>query len=177
MVWDAAILLWIQNVLRGENLDSLMSAYTHLGDAGLLFIVIGVGLLCFPRTRRAGLVGLTALLIGFLSTNVILKHLFERPRPWLDVAGLIPLIAEHDPHSFPSGHTTAAFAAGMTWVWTLPKKWMRVMAVIAAVCMGLSRLYVGVHYPTDVLTGLIVGLLSGWAASLLWKRFFSEKNR
>lgn len=176
MTWDAAILLWLQNVLRGEGLDSLMSAYTHLGDAGLLFIVIGIGLLCFPRTRRAGMVGLTALFIGFLSTNVVLKHLFERPRPWLDVAGLIPLVEEGDPNSFPSGHTTAAFAFAGAMLHTLPVKWGKALILGAAILMGFSRLYVGVHYPTDVLAGVIVGLLSGWAASLLWKRFFPEKN-
>ena len=98
-----------------------------------------------------------------------LKHLVARPRPWLDVAGLIPLIAEHDPNSFPSGHTTAAFAAGMVWARALPWGWARPLAVVMAVCMGLSRLYVGVHYPTDVLAGALVGSFCAWLALKLWK--------
>ena len=87
-----------------------------------------------------------------------------RPRPWLDVAGLIPLIAEHDPNSFPSGHTTAAFAfAGAVW-FADSKKWLKWVALAAAVLMGFSRLYVGVHYPSDVLAGILIGLLAGWLA-------------
>ena len=170
MNWDGAVLLWIQNVLRGGGLDSLMTAFTHLGDSGVLFLVAAIGMLCFPRTRRAGQVALTAIVIGFLCTNVVLKHLVSRPRPWLDVAGLIPLIEEADPNSFPSGHTCAAFAFAGAALCTLPVRWGKALALGAAVLMGLSRLYVGVHYPTDVLAGAAVGLLAGWIAVLLWKR-------
>lgn len=176
MVWEGEFLLWIQNSLRNADLDALLSAYTHLGDAGLLFIIIGIGMLCFPRTRRAGLVGLTALLLGFAGTNLILKHLVARPRPWLDVAGLLPLVEEGDPNSFPSGHATAAFAFAGAMVAVLPVRWAKALLLGAAVLMGFSRLYVGVHYPTDVLAGVAVGLLAGWLASLLWKKFFSEKK-
>lgn len=174
MNWDGAVLLWIQNVLRGGGLDSLMTAFTHLGDSGVLFLVAAIGMLCFPRTRRAGQVALTAIVIGFLCTNVVLKHLVSRPRPWLDVAGLIPLIEEADPNSFPSGHTCAAFAFAVALLHTLPVRWGKALALGTAVLMGLSRLYVGVHYPTDVLAGALIGLLAGWVAALLWKRLAPE---
>ena len=172
---DGAALLLIQS-LRQEWLDPLVAGFTALGNVGLVWIILSLLLLCRKSTRKAGALALTAMLLGLLCTNLFLKPLVCRPRPWLDVAGLIPLIAEHDPHSFPSGHTTAAFAAGMTWVWTLPKKWMRVMAVIAAVCMGLSRLYVGVHYPSDVLAGALVGSLCAWMAGMIWNRM-KERNQ
>ena len=74
-------------------------------------------MLIFPKTRRAGLLALLAMALGFLCTNVVLKHLVARPRPWLVVEGLIHLVAEDDPHSFPSGHTCAAFAAASVWWW------------------------------------------------------------
>ena len=167
---DGAVLLAIQG-LRQDWLDPLVEGYTALGNAGMLWIVLAAAMLFWKPTRKAGALAVAAMLLGLLCTNVILKPLVARERPWLHVAGLIPLIAEPDPYSFPSGHTTAAFAAGMTWVRTLPRKWMRGLAVGMAVCMGLSRLYVGVHYPGDVLGGALVGSLCAWAARIGYQRF------
>ena len=173
---DGGILLWIQEAVRSAALDPLVIAYTHLGDVGMLWIVLSVILLCLPKTRKAGLVSLLALLLGLLCTNVVLKHLVGRTRPWLTVEGLVPLIAEHDPNSFPSGHTCASFAAASAWCRTLPKRGMKVLGVVLAVLMGASRLYVGVHFPSDVLAGCLVGLLCGWLAWLLWRRFAAWKG-
>ena len=163
---DGGILLWLQEAVRNAVLTPLFTLYTHLGDSGLMWIALSVLLLCFKKTRKAGAAGLMALLLSLMFTNGILKHLVERPRPWLTVEGLVPLIAEHDPNSFPSGHTCAAFAAGLAWAGTCSARWARIAAVVSAVCMGLSRLYVGVHYPSDVIAGALVGLFCGWAA---WK--------
>lgn len=173
---DGGVLLWIQDAVRQEWLNPLVAFYTHLGDAGMLWIVLCVGFLFFKPTRKAGVAGLLALGIGFLCTNVVLKHLVGRPRPWLDVAGLLPLIHEGDPNSFPSGHTCASFAAACAWWRLLPKKWMSLLAGVMAVCMGLTRLYVGVHYPSDVLVGALVGLFSGWVAWKLCSEFLWKKK-
>ena len=167
---DGGVLLWIQEVLRCALLDPIFIVYTQLGDAGMLCIVVSLVFLCIPRTRKAGVVSLMAMLLGLLCTNVALKHLVGRDRPWLVVEGLIPLVAEHDPNSFPSGHTCAAFAAASAWCRTLPARWMKITAVVLAALMGFSRLYVGVHFPTDVLAGMAVGLFCGWLAWVLWKR-------
>ena len=135
-----------------------------------MFLALSVLLLCFRKTRRAGLVALTAMFFGLLCTNLTLKHLVARPRPWTEVAGLVPLVLEES-FSFPSGHTTAAFAfAGAMLFAPLKSGWGRTAAVVLAVCMGLSRLYVGVHYPTDVLGGMLVGLGCAWLAAKLWNR-------
>lgn len=167
---DGGILLWMQAHLRGPVQDAVVSFYTALGDAGALFLVLAALMLCFKKTRKAGITALLALAIGFVCTNLVLKHLVSRTRPWLDVAGLVALIEEYDPNSFPSGHTTCAFAfAGALW-FTAPKNWVKWMALAAAVLMGFSRLYVGVHYPSDVLAGVLVGLLAGWAAWTLCKK-------
>lgn len=170
MTLDGAVLLWVQTHLRTPVLDCAVSFYTTLGNAGLLFLAAAAILLCFPKTRKAGVTALLAMAVGFLCTNLVLKHLVSRPRPWLDVAGLTALVVENDPNSFPSGHTTAAFAFASALWRTAPDMWMRWAALACAVLMGLSRLYVGVHYPSDVLVGLLVGLLSGWAAFRLCKR-------
>lgn len=174
---EGPILLWIQEAVRQPWLNPLVEVYTRLGNAGMLWIVLSAVMLRFPKTRKAGALSLLAMVLGLLCTNVVLKHLVGRTRPWIDVAGLIPLVNEPDPNSFPSGHTCAAFAAGIIWARALPRTWMRVGAVILAVCMGLSRLYVGVHYPSDVLAGAVVGSLCAWAAweiglriNRYWKR-------
>ena len=158
---DEAVLLFLQSI-RLSFLDPLVLCYTHLGDAGVLWIVLSVFLLCHPKTRRAGTLALCAMALGLLCNNVLLKGLVQRPRPWLVVAGLEPLMAPPDPNSFPSGHTCAAFAAALSWKRGLP--WQRAgwIGVAMAVLMGLSRLYVGVHFPTDVLAGALMGTLCAW---------------
>lgn len=166
---DGGILLWIQAHLRGPVQDAAIGFYTALGNAGILFIAMAVLMLCFKKTRKAGITTLLALAVGFVCTNLILKHLVSRPRPWLDVGGLLPLIDESDPNSFPSGHTTCAFAFASALWRTAPKKWMKWLSLAAAVLMGYSRLHVGVHYPSDVLAGVLVGLFAGWAAWRLCK--------
>lgn len=167
---DGGVLLWIQAHLRGPVLDCAVSFYTTLGNAGALFLAAAVLLLCFKKTRKAGVAALLAMAIGFVCTNLILKHLVSRPRPWLDVAGLTALVTENDPNSFPSGHTTSAFAFASALWRTAPDRWMKWAALAAAVLMGFSRLYVGVHYPSDVLTGVLVGLLAGWLACRLCRK-------
>lgn len=163
---DGGLLLWMQEHLRGSVQDAVLGFYTTLGNAGLLFIALAVLMLCWKRTRKAGFTALLALAVGAICTNLILKNLVCRPRPWLDVAGLLPLVTENDPNSFPSGHTTAAFAFACALWHTAPKAWMKWTALAAAVLMAFSRLYVGVHYPSDVLVGILVGAFAGWVA---WK--------
>jgi len=160
---DAAVLLWIQEYLRGPLMDAFFIFYTTLGNAGLMWLILSVVMLFFKRSRRAGATALLALAVGFVFTNVILKPLVCRTRPWLVVEGLTALIVENDPHSFPSGHTCAAFAATCAWRPYLSKRWGNI-ALVCAALMGFSRLYVGVHFPTDVLAGALVGCLSVWLA-------------
>lgn len=167
------VLLWFQNVLRNPVTDPIVSVFTHLGDSGILFIVLTALLLCFPKTRRAGFAAACALVCSLLFTNVILKNIFQRPRPWLDCAALIPLVTERDPNSFPSGHTSAAFAFALGSLRALPKRWMKVSVVVLAALMALSRLYVGVHYPSDVLVGFVVGDLAGLCGWLLSKQLIT----
>ncbi len=167
---DGGILLWIQDVLRQDWLTPAVAFFTHLGDHGLLWIALCALLLCFKKTRKAGAAGAIALLFSLAFTNGILKNLVGRPRPWLDVAGLTALVHEPDPNSFPSGHTSAAFAAAVAWCRTMPRRWMALAGLMMAILMGLSRLYVGVHYPTDVLCGVLVGCLCGVLAGLVIKK-------
>lgn len=164
---DEGLLLLVQG-MRADWLNPLVEGYTSLGDAGMAWIVLSLVMLCWKPTRKAGVLALAAMILGAVITNVTLKPLVARPRPWLDVEGLIPLIHVTDPDSFPSGHTCAAFAVGTIWAKTLPSGWMRVLAVVMELSMGFSRLYLGVHYPSDVLGGALVGTLCAFAA---WKGY------
>ena len=163
---DGAFLLWVHDVRRTPALDAFFTAFTQLGNGGLIYIALSVLLLLHPRTRRAGFWALIAMLFGLVCTNLILKHLVGRIRPWLVVEGLTHLVVENDPLSFPSGHTCAAFAAGVTWARYAKFKWLKLLCVVQAVLMGFSRIYVGVHFPTDVLAGCAVGCFCAWLA---WK--------
>ena len=174
---DETILLWIQETVRQGWLNPLVEFYTTLGNGGLLWIVLSLALLCWRPTRKVGAAALLALLLGALCTNVVLKNLVQRPRPYTAVEGLVPLLTSGDPNSFPSGHTCAAFAAGLAWAGTCSARWARVAAVVSAVCMGLSRLYVGVHYPSDVLAGALVGSLAALAALALARRWEREHKQ
>ena len=175
---DSSLLLWIQDVVRQDWLDPVVEFYTHLGDVGMLWIVCSLAMLFYKPTRKMGIAGLTALVFSLLITNLTIKELVSRPRPWLDVEGLLPLIEEHDPHSFPSGHTSASFAAVSAWWHFSDKNRLKWLWGGMALCMGLSRLYVGVHYPSDVLAGILVGVFCGWLAwSVLRKLLAADTKR
>lgn len=174
---DETVLLFIQEHLRLELLDGAMKAYTSLGDAGLLWIVLSLLMLCWRPTRRAGALALCAMALGLLCNNMVLKQLVSRPRPHVVVELLRPLLPAPDPDSFPSGHTCAAFAAAGIWLRTLPKRWMGWTAMVMAVLMGLSRLYVGVHFPTDVLVGGLVGTLCALMVWLLYRKATDENGK
>lgn len=177
---DGRLLVAVQG-LHMSWLDPVVSLYTRLGDAGILWIAMSLLMLFWKPTRKAGALALCAMALGLLVTNITIKPLVQRGRPWLDWP-IVPLVTEKDPNSFPSGHTCAAFAAGMCWMRALPWRWGRVAAVVLAVCMGLSRLYVGVHYPTDVLVGALIGALCAWVVWSAYRyrtpeRMRTRKNR
>ena len=117
-----------------------------------------------------------ALAIGALITNVALKNIIARIRPYEVVEGLKLLIEPQSDFSFPSGHTCASIGAALAMYPFLERKW-GIPLVILAVLISLSRLYVGVHYPTDVLGGAVVGVLAAWGAVRIVKRREIKGNR
>ena len=169
---DWMILDKIQDIFGSGFMDFLMPKITFLGNGGMIWIIIGVLLLISKKHRKIGFLVLIGLLMGLIIGNGIVKNLVARPRPcWLNPDFPL-LISVPKDYSFPSGHTCASFAAGLAWAKVLPWRWARVAAVVQAVCMGLSRLYVGVHYPSDVLAGAMIGGLCALCA--LW---LASRNR
>lgn len=165
---ELEFLNWIQT-LRTEALDVLVPLITRLGNAGILWILLTAVLLAVPRTRRTGLVLAVALLIDLLLCNVILKPMVARMRPFDANPAVKLLIPPPRDYSFPSGHTAASFAAVAALYLSGARRLWKA-ALLVALCIAASRLYLYVHYPTDVLGGVAVGLLSGWFGSRLCQR-------
>ena len=155
--FEVSILLWIQENLRGV-LDGFWVFITHLGDGGYLWVASGVALLLFKKTRAVGISVLLALLINLCITNISLKNIIARPRPFHVNPELMTLIKHPSSFSFPSGHTSGSFTAALVLFHLMPKK-IGVPAVVLATMIGFSRMYIGVHYPTDILGGILVGIM------------------
>lgn len=146
-------------------LTPIFKFITTLGNAGVIWIVFSVGLLIPKKTRRVGVLALVSLLFSALIDNVILKNVVARTRPYDVIEGLTSLVGAQKDYSFPSGHTGSAFAAAVVMFLGLPKKY-GIPILVFACLMGLSRLYVGVHYPSDVLGGALIG--TGIALFTYW---------
>lgn len=157
---DTDILLFIQNHMRIEIWNGFWRFITSLADKGWFWITVSILLLAPKKTRTAGIASLVSLMLCFWVTNVIVKEWVARPRPYNTIEAIIPLIREPRDYSFPSGHTTASFAGALAFFRWLPRKY-GIPAVCLAGMIGFSRLYLGVHYPSDVLGGFLVA----WAGS------------
>lgn len=165
LTWEFSVLDFIQDHLRSGFGDVVMPFITHLGDGGAIWIVLALALLIYPKTRQAGAALFTALVIGVICCNVILKPFVARVRPCDINTAVQLLVPRPDDFSFPSGHTGASFEGAA--VLYLHKSRLRIPALILAVLIGFSRLYLYVHYPTDVLAGAVLGVLLAWASCAL----------
>ncbi|WP_178626076.1 phosphatase PAP2 family protein [Frisingicoccus sp.] len=174
---DYLILMFIQENLRFDWLTRPLVFISHLGNSGLFWILLCLVLLIFKRTRRMGLCGLLALLIGALITNVALKNMVARVRPYEQFSDIILLLERQKDFSFPSGHACSSFAAAFALYRASEQRTQLIgkLSVILAAVIAWSRLYVGVHFPTDVLCGILIGIFSGWAAWYILKRIRSRK--
>lgn len=141
-------------------LDKILAFITSLGNAGIIWIVLAVVLLILPKTRKTGIIVAAALLMDLILCNLILKNLVARVRPYDVNTAIAILIKKPLDFSFPLGHTAASFAA-MTALFLAKMKKAWIAALVLAVLIAFSRLYFYVHYPTDVLGGAVVGILSG----------------
>ena len=163
LIWkfDFQILFFIKDHIRNDFLNVVVPFYTTLGDDGIIWIALGLVLLIPKKTRKCGIMVLATLLVMLIVNNIILKNLIARARPYATYPELVSDLADiiHVPksYSFPSGHTVSSMAVAFT-VLSQHKKF-GIVTLIMALLMGLSRLYVGVHFPTDVYGGIIVAFL------------------
>ncbi len=152
---DSAILLFIQDYIRCPALSAFFTFFTRLGDMGIIWIILGLILLFPKKTRRGGFDTLVCLATSTIFNDFVLKNLVARIRPYEIINSLVLMVPAESSFSFPSGHTSVSFAAATALTFAFGKK--GAWAFIPAALMGFSRLYVGVHYPTDVLGGMVVG--------------------
>lgn len=170
---DHNILLALQAV-RTPLLDTALSFVTSLGDKGFIWILLSVLLLCKKDTQRTGVLCVLALLGSLFFNNMILKNLVGRLRPFDRYEDIIPLIMRPGGFSFPSGHTSSSFAAAGVLYAKLPGRY-GVLAIVFAALIAFSRLYVGVHYPSDVLAGMATGLVIAVVVCAAEQKFFQSK--
>ena len=155
---DWFILHWIQENLRCGALDALLPKLTLLGEAGAIWIAVAIGLLLTKKYRKYGVCLSLALVAGLLICNVGLKNIVARPRPcWMESIDL--LVKNPKDYSFPSGHTWSAVAGA--WVATAANRRFGYAAIPLAAALAFSRLYLFVHFPSDVLASLSIGMLIG----------------
>ena len=158
LMFEAGILLWIQEHLRMPVLNEIMIGITTMGNEGIFWIAVAIVLLIFKKTRKAGIQCAIAMLLTLLVVNITLKPAIARTRPYDLIEGLNIIISRPHDFSFPSGHAANSFSCAWVMLRRLPKK-LGVPALILAVLIAFSRLYVGVHFPTDVLGGAAIAII------------------
>ena len=162
--YDFEILFFIQDYIRNDFLDVVFPFYTSLGEDGIIWIAVGVILLIPKKYRKCGIMVLAALLVMLVVNNMILKNLIARPRPCWTYPEMVELVHNPSSYSFPSGHTVSAFVVAFTILFQHKK--LGIVTVVMAAIMAFTRLYVFVHFPTDVYGGIIVAL--GIACFVYW---------
>ncbi len=159
---DTNLIFWMQEHLVTEVLSPWMVGVSAAGNLGLVWILASVALLCTKKYRRTGAAVLIGLLFSLLVGNMLLKPLVMRLRPCIEYSWM-PLLIDApkvNDFSFPSGHTFSSFAAAAA-LWCGGKRQWGIMAMLLAAAIGFSRLYLFMHYPSDVLAGAVLGLAFG----------------
>ncbi len=158
MRWEENVLLWVQNKVRNDFLTPIFQVISLSTDKGIIWILISIVLSLAPASRRIGLVSLITLLAEFIVVNLFIKQSVARIRPFQAVEKLRVLVKEPHDFSFPSGHTACAFA-GAAAIFLAGYKRTGIGLSVYAALVGFSRIYLGVHYLTDVLAGAFIGII------------------
>nr|WP_325233222.1 phosphatase PAP2 family protein [uncultured Oscillibacter sp.] len=175
MQLELAVLDWIQLHLRCELLDWLMPFVSGLSNHGEVWILFAALLLLIRRQRVYGLSAACALTLDLIACNIILKPLIDRLRPFVFRPDISLLVSPPGDASFPSGHTAAAFAMVFALKTAGSPLWWPTLAL--ATVTAFSRLYLYVHWPTDVLGGVLLGAAVGWAGAKLAKALLKKPTQ
>lgn len=179
---DFAVLDFIQSNMRTGFGDAVMPLITMLGNSGILWIVFCIVLICIPKFRRQGFVLFTTLGVNFVIYQFLLKGLIQRPRPFVQNPDMLAdlLIRAPRDSSFPSGHTSSALCITAALFYMRdrmkPVSWIWIPALAVSVLIAFSRLYLYVHFPSDVLAGAVIGVFSGWFIPFLFYRVIARKE-
>ena len=168
--FDFAILDFLRENITNPVMDFIMKIITGSGDAGIIWIVAALLCLIFKKTRKAGMCMAIALILVLLISNLTLKPIIARPRPFILREEIELIISAPSGYSFPSGHTASSFAAAVGLF--IYHKRLGIAALVWATLVAFSRLYMYVHYPTDILAGIVMGILCAVIGMLLVNKIY-----
>lgn len=168
--FEFKILDFIREYMSSPVMDKIMCFFTFLGNAGWIWIALALVCLCSKKYRYTGIMLCAGLLMSLIVANLILKPAFARLRPFQIKEGIELILAAPNDFSFPSGHTMASVICAT--IIFLQHKKMGIYAIILAVLISFSRLYLYMHFPSDVFFGAILGMLLGVSAVKIVKRYF-----
>ena len=171
---DKAIVDFIHFGLKNSIFDFLMPKITHLGDIGIIWIVISIALIITKKYRKIGITSILALLLSLLFTDATIKQFIQRQRPITRYPIENALIAIPTTFSFPSGHTSSSFAAA--WVLYRQMDKYKLSFLILAALIAFSRMYLYVHYLSDVVAGVLVGIISATLAIIIVNKAVNRKK-
>lgn len=155
---DIEILKFIYGT-SNKVIDNIMPIITSLGNGGVVWIIIIALLIINKKYRKIGILAACALALVTVLGEGVIKHIIQRPRPFIEVSNIRLLIPKPSSSSFPSGHTASSFAVAFI-VGKKIKK-LKLPVYILAAAIAFSRLYLFVHYPTDIIGGIVIGVISG----------------
>ena len=171
---DFAALDLIQNNLRCGFADGLMKFFTMLGNGGMIWIVLGLVLCCFKKYRACGVAVIVGLLLGLVISTLGIKNIVCRPRPFVQNPGVSLIIPPPSGYSFPSGHALSSFTAAFLLL-MYRVKYIDIAALILACLIAFSRMYLYVHFPTDILGGIAAAAVI--AAAVYYAAKYIARNR
>lgn len=174
--FDSAVMTFVQSGFHNPVTDTVFPAVTYLGESGIFWILLSLLIIAMGRKngwRTTGCLMLAAMLLGLLLGEIALKNIICRPRPFQEMPEISLLIPPPSGYSFPSGHSCASFAAAT--IIFLKDKRPGTAALALAALIAFSRVFLFVHYPTDVLAGSLLGVLCALAAAYGYRRLFQRK--
>ncbi len=166
---DFSILNFIQNMLRCDFLDAVMKFFSYIGEGGIIWLAISVPMLFFRKSRSWGIMMIVSMLIAFITGELIIKNVVCRYRPFIDLNISNLPVLHASGFSFPSSHSSTGFAAA-TVLFRMNKKY-GTAAIVLACIISFSRLYNYVHFPSDVLAGILLGIGSALLVCFAFKKF------
>lgn len=172
---DLNILLWVQNNLR---YDLLTAFFTHITSIGSILLALIAAWLILKGSRYEKFVGITSLVSAIIEVAIVngfLKNLIARPRPLVEYGEVVPIVNILSEYSFPSGHTALAFAMAFVFYRLMPKSY-GVIAIMIAAFVGISRVYLGVHYLSDVIGGIVVAYVASRIAEVVVEKFWMKRD-
>jgi len=173
MAWEIDFLNWLQG-MRNPVLDKVMVVLSTLGNAGIFWICVAIILIIIPKTRKIGLEAGIAMLITFIIGNLILKNAFDRTRPWViaDFSNFPAGLKLPKDASFPSGHTMNGVTCALSLMFN--DKRFGIPALILALAIAFSRMYNYCHFPTDIIGGIFIGILSSVIVHIIFRYYLRK---